>query len=144
MSSTPRLLAALSLAFVLAACSPSDTGSKGGDETRTIAVRMTDELRFDPADISVTVGETINFEVTNDGQGVHEFLIGDEAAQAAFEAEMASGGAHLESDAGVSVDPGQTASFEYAFEETGTELLAGCHEPGHYDAGMVASITVSE
>lgn len=31
--------------------------------------------------------------------------------------------------------------FEYTFEETG-QLLAGCHEPGHYDGGMVATIVI--
>jgi hypothetical protein len=32
-------------------------------------------------------------------------------------------------------------SFEYTFAGAG-QLLAGCHEPGHYDGGMVADITV--
>jgi uncharacterized cupredoxin-like copper-binding protein len=35
-----------------------------------------------------------------------------------------------DSDAGVSVEPGETETFEYTFAEAG-ELLAGCHEPGH-------------
>lgn len=105
---------------------------------------MTDELRFEPAEISVAAGETVRFELMNDGQAVHEFLIGDEATQAELEEEMASGEMDHESDAGVSVDPGQTGTFEYTFEEAGTELLAGCHQPGHYDGGMVATITVSD
>ncbi|MCA1570360.1 MAG: hypothetical protein LC798_08610 [Chloroflexi bacterium] len=46
-----------------------------------------------------------------------------------------------DSDAGVSVEPGQTQAFDYTFDEPG-QLLAGCHEPGHYDGGMVADITV--
>ncbi|MGI8998535.1 MAG: hypothetical protein ACR2GO_02355 [Candidatus Limnocylindria bacterium] len=45
-------------------------------------------------------------------------------------------------DAGVSVDPGETAEFSYTFEEPGN-LLVGCHEPGHYDRGMVAEVSVS-
>ena len=109
---------------------------------RTIEVRTTDELRFEPAEISASVGETVRFEVSNDGQTVHEFLIGDEAAQDEFAAEMAEGMDH-ETDAGVSVEPGETETFEYTFDEPG-ELLAGCHEPGHYEGGMVASISVVE
>lgn len=50
---------------------------------------------------------------------------------------------HREGDVGISVDPGRTQSFEYTFGAPG-ELLAGCHEPGHYDAGMVAKITVTD
>ena len=110
----------------------------------TISVSMTDELRFDPDEILATAGETVRFEVTNDGEIVHEFLIGDEAAQAQFEEEMSGDGVEHTTDAGVSVDPGQTETFEYTVGEAGTELLAGCHEPGHYDGGMVATITVTE
>ena len=73
---------------------------------------------------------------------IHEFLIGDEAAQDEFETEMSEGdGMAHDGDAGVSVEPGETETFEYTFAEAG-ELLAGCHEPGHYDGGMVAEITV--
>jgi uncharacterized cupredoxin-like copper-binding protein len=103
---------------------------------------MTDELRFEPDEFTVQAGETVRFEVANAGAIVHEFLIGDAAAQDEFEAEMSEGnGMAHDIDAGVSVEPGETATFEYTFAEAG-QLLAGCHEPGHYDGGMVADITV--
>ena len=54
------------------------------------------------------------------------------------------GGMDHGTDAGVNLDPGQTDSFQYTFDEAGAELLAGCHEPGHYDRGMVATITITE
>jgi len=44
----------------------------------------------------------------------------------------------------VSVDAGQTETFEYTFGDAGSALLAGCHEPGHYGGGMVATITVTD
>ena len=138
------ILTALPLVLLIAACSRPDGAGEGDAGTRTISVSMTDELRFDPDEISATAGETVRFEVTNDGEIVHEFLIGDEAAQAQFEEEMAANGMEHNTDAGVSVDPGQTETFEYTVGEAGTELLAGCHEPGHYDGGMVATITVTE
>ena len=127
---------------LLAACAGSE-GAESADDVRTIAVSTTDELRFEPDAFSVAAGETVRFEVTNEGQSAHEFLIGDQAAQADFAAEMADGGMHHETDAGVSLDPGQTDSFEYTFDAEAGELLAGCHEPGHYDGGMVATITVT-
>lgn len=128
---------------VLATCAGSEE-AESADDVRTIAVSMTDELRFEPDAFRVAAGETVRFEVTNEGQSAHEFLIGDQAAQADFEAEMADGGMHHETDAGVSLDPGQTDSFEYTFDAAAGELLAGCHEPGHYDGGMVATITVTD
>ena len=141
-----RVLAMLVIAVALVACSSSQSGSggSGGSDPRTIEVRMSDELRFDPATIDVEPGETVRFELINEGEAVHEFLIGDEATQAEFEEQMAGGGAHHDTDAGMAVEPGQTATFEYTFPDTPGELLAGCHEPGHYDGGMVADITVRE
>jgi uncharacterized cupredoxin-like copper-binding protein len=130
--------------LVVAGASGLDTGGHGADaDARTVEVSMTDELRFEPDTITVTPGETVRFVVTNTGQSVHEFLIGDEAAQAEFAEEMAGGEMDHETDAGVSVDPGQTETFDYTFSDTGEVILAGCHEPGHYEAGMVATIEVS-
>ncbi len=126
------------LLSVLAACSAPAT-----DPVRTIEVTMTDDLRYDPAAISVTAGETVRFVVHNEGAAVHEFLIGTEEEQAAFEAEMSDGHGDGHGDeAGVSVAPGAAGEFTYTFDEPG-ELLIGCHEPGHYDGGMVAVVTVA-
>jgi uncharacterized cupredoxin-like copper-binding protein len=133
--------------LVVAGTSGVDTGG-GHDEAaanaRTVEVRMTDELTFEPDTITVAAGETVRFEVTNTGQAVHEFLIGNEAAQAAFEAEMSEGEMDHDTATGVSVEPGETESFDYTFGGTDDVLLAGCHEPGHYDAGMIATITVTD
>jgi uncharacterized cupredoxin-like copper-binding protein len=137
-----RPLVIVGFALLLAACAPSGGGaSPSAQGPRTVQVTMTDELRFEPAEFTAQVGETVRFEVTNAGQIVHEFLIGDEAAQEMFEMEMSGDGMAEDGDAGVSVEPGETETFEYTFAQAG-ELLAGCHEPGHYDGGMVATITV--
>jgi uncharacterized cupredoxin-like copper-binding protein len=137
-------LAILAVGGLLAACSAAEPQSPGTETPRTIEVRMTDEFRFAPDHYSVTAGETVRFRLINDGALVHEFLIGDEQAQADFAEEMAGGGMHHATDAGLSVDPGQTAEFEYTFSEAKDDLLAGCHEPGHYEAGMVATISVAD
>jgi uncharacterized cupredoxin-like copper-binding protein len=42
----------------------------------------------------------------------------------------------------VSVAAGTTETFEYTFDEDG-ELLAACHEPGHFEAGMVTALSVA-
>jgi uncharacterized cupredoxin-like copper-binding protein len=143
-------LAAVIVAFMLgglvvAGASGLDTGghSAAGD-ARTVEVSMTDELRFEPDTITVAPGETVRFEVTNTGESVHEFLIGDEAAQAEFADEMSGGEMDHGTASGVSVDPGQTETFDYTFGNTDEVILAGCHEPGHYDAGMVATINVRD
>lgn len=133
------LSAIIAAAALMGACA-----QQGADPTgvREIEVAMTDELRFEPDVITVAAGETVRFVVRNTGAIDHEFLIGDEAAQAGFAAEMAEGhdDAHA-SEAGIALGAGETGEFTYTFAEPG-ELLIGCHEPGHYDGGMVARITV--
>lgn len=132
----PTMLAAL-----LAACAPGGEGAPETGDVRTVSVTTTDEFRFEPEEFTFAAGETVRFEVINSGALVHEFLIGDEAAQAEFAEQMAAGMEDHDSEAGVSVEPGETVEFTYTFDTAG-ELLAGCHEPGHYEAGMVATITV--
>ena len=39
----------------------------------------------------------------------------------------------------VTVAAGETRVLTWRFEDAG-EVLYGCHEPGHYEAGMVGSI----
>lgn len=139
-----RLLFMVGFAPLLAACAPSGGGASPTDQgPRTVHVQMTDDLRFEPAQFTVRAGETVRFEVTNAGAIVHEFLIGDEPAQEGFEMEMSGSSAMPHAtNAGVSVEPGGTETFEYTFGEAG-QLLAGCHEPGHYAGGMVATIIVA-
>lgn len=141
---TPRVLMIFLAALALVADSANGGGAAGGTDLRTIEVRMSDDLRFDPATIVVRPGETIRFELVNEGEVVHEFLIGDEAAQAEFEEEMARGEMHHDTAAGMAVDPGETETVEYTFPHGAGGLLAGCHEPGHYGGGMAARITVGE
>lgn len=136
------LVTLLTLGLVLAACS-GGAGSSSG-EVRTVAVRMSDDLRYDPTEFEFFVGERMRFEVTNAGALRHELFIGDVVAHEEHAAEMAEVARPTmghDDASGVSVEAGATESLEYTFSEAGA-LLAGCHEPGHYEAGMVADITV--
>lgn len=137
-----RMLTVLTLAglaVVVAAC----TG--GTDEAeRTISVRMFDDMRYEPERFDVDAGDTVRFEVTNSGEIRHEFFIGSTDAHREHADEMRerehADEAHA-NPAAVTVEPGETGTLEYTFDEAGG-LLVGCHEPGHYEAGMVAPITV--
>ncbi|MEJ7802348.1 MAG: hypothetical protein WKH68_03110 [Candidatus Limnocylindria bacterium] len=68
----------LTLGLVLAACS-GGAGSSSG-EVRTVAVRMSDDMRYDPTEFDFFVGERVRFEVTNAGALRHELFIGDVVA----------------------------------------------------------------
>ena len=47
-----------------------------------------------------------------------------------------------ESGDAVTVDPGETGDLTRRFDEP-AEVMIGCHEPGHYESGMVATVTVT-
>lgn len=113
------------------------------DADRTIEIAAAD-IVFEPDSLTITVGETITFTVTNTGALPHDFLIGTSEMQDEHDAEMAEGmtGMHEEPNAFV-LAAGETKSLTWTFTEAG-ELLFGCHQIGHYAAGMVGTITVVE
>lgn len=114
------------------------------DASRTIEVTMVDSFEYEPPSITVEAGATVVFEVTNDGAIPHEFVLGDHDLQLDHEQEMAEmGGAMMMGDEpnAVSVAPGETKELAFTFTEAG-QLEYACHEPGHYDAGMIGELTV--
>ncbi|MFM2105023.1 MAG: hypothetical protein RL338_55 [Chloroflexota bacterium] len=150
------LLAALLAVATLAGCSggPSaDDGSGAAPTTAPVAatpapspivieVRLTDSLRMEPAEMTVPVGVPVTFVVTNAGANPHEFVLGSEEEQQAHDAEMAQHGAMMhDHDYAIAVEAGKTKELTWTFDEVG-ETYAGCHYPGHYGAGMKATITV--
>lgn len=113
---------------------------------RTVEVVASDDFAYDPELVEVQAGETVTFRVQNTGQIVHEFVLGDEHEQDEHEQEMSAmspGMVMHEEPNAISIEPGETEEITWTFTGAG-EVLYGCHEPGHYDAGMVGVITVSE
>jgi len=113
------------------------------DADRTIDLTTLDTMAYDPATITVEAGETITFSVTNTGEAVHEFILGDQAMQdehAEEMADMGSGMVHDEPNT-LTLPPGETKELTWRFGDAGTVIYA-CHQPGHYQAGMRGEITV--
>jgi uncharacterized cupredoxin-like copper-binding protein len=128
--------------LVVAACGGGGhSAHDGAAAARTVEVEMRD-IHYEPASVSVRAGETVKFVFRNVGEAVHDAFIGDEAAQAKHEKEMRDGGGHHGGDDhAVTVNPGKTASLTYTFKG-GETLLIGCHQAGHYQAGMKVNVTV--
>lgn len=116
------------------------------DADRVVDIEQNEDpgMVFSPDTVDVATGETVTFRITNAGELRHEFTLGDEPTQEAHEEEMAAMGGgmamHDEPNA-VAVEPGQTKELTWTFTERG-EVLYGCHEPGHYAAGMIGTLTV--
>lgn len=123
-----------------------DFGRPGdpADADRTETIAQLDSLRFEPSEVAVEMGETVTFNVTNEGQTPHEFVLGDDMFQQEHEQEMLEMDGELMPDEpnAITVQPGETESLTWTFTEAGT-LAFGCHMPGHFAEGMVGTIEVS-
>ena len=155
----PILFGAVALAIVTAACgggnSHSDTHMGASTSTssgtaagaaRTIDVTMVD-IGYQPAALTVQRGERVDFVFHNQGKIPHDAFIGDEAAQTEHEKDMNGGaggdmsnGRH--GQGGITVQPGTTGSLTYTFDKPGPVEI-GCHQPGHYAAGMKLTVAVA-
>jgi uncharacterized cupredoxin-like copper-binding protein len=114
------------------------------EAARTVEVTTLDTMAFEPTRITVSAGETVTFVVTNTGQAVHEFTLGDAAMQQQHAEAMAhipAGMAH-DTSSSITLQPGKTKQLTWRFGDTAT-LEYGCHEPGHYQAGMRGQIMVA-
>ena len=133
--------------------------------TRTVEVVLQD-ISFSPKALDVKAGETVRFVLVNKGQLLHEFNLGDAAMHAEHQKEMlkmqASGmliatgmgkmdhsamghgdmaGMRHDDPNSVLVEPGKTAELTWTFTKA-TGLEFACNIPGHYQAGMVGTLTV--
>lgn len=112
--------------------------------TRTIAVNMTDDMRFSPAKIAVKKGETIKFVVKNSGRIKHEMVLGSasELKEHAAMMKKMPGMEHADENM-VVVDPGKTGEIVWHFTQAGNFDFA-CLQPGHFEAGMKGKLSVSK
>ncbi len=148
------LIVAASLLPVATGCSSHDHES--APKGRIVEVSMT-EMAFSPSSVAVAKGERITFRFVNNGNVVHEAVLGDEAYQREHEQLMKTpagsagsagsagdghGDHHHDSSNTVTVGPGATMELTWTAGESGT-LLIGCHQPGHYGAGMKAEIRIA-
>lgn len=157
----PRLALIALVSLVLAACSsagaasvpsavpsaatsPAGSPSPAASASTRIEVALTDSMAIELDTKTFLVGVPVTFVITNTGAADHEFYLGDEAAQVAHEAEMmANGGMSHDDPEGIAVAPGETRELVHTFTKAGM-TLAACHVAGHYAAGMMTQLTVTD
>ena len=147
----PLFAGSAALALLVAACGGStpsaSTTNVGGETTaagsKTVEIAMED-IKFDQSTLTVEAGEAIEFRFVNDGKIAHDAFIGDVGAQlehAVEMAEMDGASEHSVEEAAIVLQPGESGELSYTFSEPGAYQV-GCHQPGHYEAGMKIDVTV--
>ncbi len=153
-------IAATAVAVVLAACrlveapaSPPRIIDAGTPDRPREVNLIARDYTFDPPTLRVVAGETLIIHLVNGGLDLHEAVIGGPEVQAAWEAaEAATVGAPPGPTPVVSVPPqvagtravvasGQRVDVSYTVPaEAPSDLVVGCHIPGHFARGMVIPV----
>lgn len=120
------------LSVVLAACGGGASSSGG----TSISTTMTD-FKFDPAAWTVPAGKEITLKVTNNGSTDHSWALMSKPISGSFtDADKAN---VLFSKV---VSAGQNATVTFTAPTTPGDYQVICDIPGHFEAGMVAKLTV--
>ena len=112
--------------------------------SRTVEIDMSDKMRFTPAALTVKRGDTVRFVAKNSGKQMHEMVIGT-VKELKEHAELMKKHPGMEHDEPymAHVAPGKKAEIIWQFTKAG-EFNFGCLIPGHFEAGMIGSIKVTE
>ena len=131
------------------------TEANAADVERTISVEAGD-MWFDPEEMDIAPGETVEFEINNTGNVEHEFVIGDKAAQEEhrkmmqeMDGDHGDHGGHdmAEGEHGgqmpsVTIGAGEFKTLVWTAPENVERLEYACNIPGHYESGMYGDINL--
>ncbi len=122
------------------------TFGRAGDPSRvdrTIHIRMTDQMRFEPSKISVRAGETLRLVHHNSGKVMHEMVIGTRVDLEEHAALMRKNpGMEHDEPYMTHVASGKEGEVVWQFNRAG-EFEFACLIPGHFEAGMRGTIVVA-
>ena len=111
--------------------------------SRTVEISMNDAMRFVPSVVTVKRGESIRFVAKNEGQVMHEMVLGTRAELAEHAEHMKMHPDMEHHDANMlHVAPGATGELGWQFTHAG-QFWFGCLVPGHFEAGMVGQVIVT-
>jgi uncharacterized cupredoxin-like copper-binding protein len=121
----------LGLAFALAACSAA------GPSTHLKVDMM--EFMFNPTNLTVPAGREITLDLTNNGAVTHDFIImkfGTSVGEDFGEEDVPN--IYWKAE----LEPGTSATNTFTAPSEPGDYQVVCGVQGHYQAGMVAKLTV--
>ena len=126
--------------MVIGACG----GDAADDAAGTSLEVTTTDFQFSPNSWTVSAGEEVSIQITNDGAVLHEWVlmqpgvtIESEADLPETEEELLADFVHVEDE----VEPGSTTTLTFTAPEAGTYQVI-CAIEGHFAAGMEGELIV--
>lgn len=111
---------------------------------RTIHIDMSDEMEYLPNGLRLKAGDTVKFVVRNSGRIMHELVLGT-MEELKEHSELMRKHPQMEHDEPymAHVAPGRTETILWQFTRAG-EFYYGCLMPGHFEAGMIGKVKVTQ
>lgn len=119
------------LSLLLVAC-----GGGASGPTAEISADMTD-LMFTPANFEVPAGAEVTLKLSNNGAVEHNFVILKQGAEFTTGADIKPEDIIIDAK----LAAGESGDFTFKIDEAG-EYKVVCNVPGHFEAGMVGTLTV--
>lgn len=136
---TLSLLLALILMFILAAC--GGTAAKPvSTEPKTITLTL-NEFQFQPAEITVNVGQPITLVLKNNGTVLHDFVSTDAMVEVMEEHGAMHDMSGMQTAMHAAIEAGQQSTLEFKATQAGTYTFY-CTVAGHKEAGMMGKLIV--
>lgn len=139
----------LTSALLIVACGPGASSSAQPTAQKPIEVQVTmTEFKIEPSMTNFKVGVPYRFVVSNKGTVNHDFSISPPVMQHGG-MSMSSEDAHKDAVLVIEASempPGATKTADVTFTTPTAQapLEFACHTPGHYEAGMLVPITVTQ
>lgn len=132
-----KTLVTVMFLFLLSACGTAEPMNE-------VFVKMGD-FYFEPAVLTVPVGQPVTVTLANEGAAEHDFVVEKIDVSSISSGGDVGGhhttGAHTDYDLHVSVEAGGTSVLTFTANQPGTYQIF-CSVPGHKEAGMVAELIV--
>ncbi|MGH9030492.1 MAG: plastocyanin/azurin family copper-binding protein [Acidimicrobiia bacterium] len=128
---------------MLAACGSDDAAPEASNTTGrgdAVAVAGTDRLRFDPDELTIPARQEVTLELTA-GSVEHDFVV--EGAARYGTSEVGHSADNPDDLHVAHADEGETVTAKFTIDRAGTYAVY-CSVPGHRDAGMVASLEITD
>ena len=135
-----RLVLALVLTFTLAACSGAAASSTTSTDPRTVTLAL-NEFQFQPAEITVNVGQPVKLVMKNNGTVLHDFVSTDAMVEVMEEHGAMHDMAGMPTAMHAAIEAGQQSTLEFKATQAGTYTFY-CTIAGHKEAGMTGKLIV--
>jgi len=131
------LLLALASTLALAACGG---GAANSTTPQTITLSL-NEFQFQPAEITVNVGQPIKLVLKNTGTVLHDFVSIDAMVEVMAEHGASHDMGGMETAMHAAVEAGQQSTLDFKATLAGTYTFY-CTIAGHKEAGMTGKLIV--